>query len=204
MSINRRLHMVKYDFSKRSEVKRYFNDILPQIKDVKVKCVYTPNPFMFNDSIYHIMTDLPVYVMLEDGKALVFEYDFIDELNVEYREMTEEEKENFDKAHIKDYFNHKTDIYNPNISSKPITNMCVELSYGRIVNVEIEQIFERYAKWLETGLDYVSPTIETFNKITFIMDNGNRFVLRAEDAEFDGDTIVGSPDVKMKEEKQNA
>jgi hypothetical protein len=192
--------MSKYDFSKRSEVKKYFNDILPGLKDKKIKGIYTPCPFTFNNDSCLVMTDLPVYVMFEDDKNLVFEYDFVDELKIEYREMTEKEKEEFEKAHIKDYFNYKIDIYNPNISSAPISNKSVELTYGCIVDVEVEQIFEKYAKWLDTGLDYVPPTIETFNKIKFIMDNGNKFDISAEDAEFDGYTLVDSYDAIAKEE----
>jgi hypothetical protein len=147
------------------------------------------------------MTDLPVYVMFEDGENLVLEYDFVDTLMIDYRRMTDIEKEEFEKARIKDYFNYKIDIYNPNISSAPISNKSVELTYGCIVDVEVEQIFEKYAKWIDNGLDYVPPTIETFNKIKFIMDNGKKFEISAEDAEFDGYTLVDSYDAIAKEEK---
>ena len=191
--------MANYDFSKLSEVKKYFNKLLPKIKDKKIKAIYLNNAFTSHNDTYYIFMDTPAYIIFENGDCLVLEYYFIDELNIEYRTMTIDEENNFIEDPRKDYFNYAIDIYNPNISSNPISNLKVKLSYGSIVDVHLKRVTKEYSKWRNGDVEFVLPTEETFNEIKFIMDNGKSFVIKAEDAEMDGYVKIYSNEIKVEE-----
>ena len=186
----------KYDLSCYSQTLMYFKNLLPKIKDIKVKAIYTPRPFWGFNQAYKIEADDPVYILFENGKCLVIEYYFIDDLNIEYRKMTKDELNKFNNASYKDYFNREFDIYD-GCALKPLEHYKIEFQYDSIVDMHIKKVTEEYNKWLDTGLDAVIPSNETFNEIEFIMDNGKSFKVLAEDSEMDGYVLVSSKDIKV-------
>ena len=73
------------DLSKATNVKKYFSDLLVKLKGCKVKAVYSHGVFFSTREGYSCMTDEPIYIIFDDGKCLVLDYYFIDELRIEYR-----------------------------------------------------------------------------------------------------------------------
>ena len=181
-----------YDLSKKSHAESYFSAFLSLVKNIKVKAIYTPAPFLISEeNEYTIMADQPIYIVFENGKCLAVEYYYIDELMLDYREMTKEEKRIRRKDKRKDFFNYKNITYkNYGDELIPDTVYKVQSPYGCISKIKVESVKGKYNKWLSTGLESVQATAETFNKIVIELDNSNELCIYAEDAEIDGYCIV--------------
>lgn len=143
------------------------------------------------------MQDENIYIMFENEKCLVVSYFFIDSLCVEYRSLTEQEKKQILLSIIEDYFNNTIDIYNSH--TKNDRTESISLEYDSIEKITITPVISEYSKWLEDGIDYVSPTSETFCEIKFKMKNGNSFTIAPDDAEADGYTLIWSKEAKETE-----
>lgn len=178
--------------SKLTEAKIYFDNILEKIKDTKVKAIFSFGSFISKHSGTQVyMQDENIYIMFENEKCLVVSYFFIDSLCVEYRSLTEQEKEQISQSIIEDYFNNTIDIYNSYTNKKDRTESIL-LEYDSIEKITITPVISEYSKWLEDEIDYVSPTSETFCEIKFIMKNGNTFTIAPDDAEADGYSLLWS------------
>ncbi len=187
-----------YDFSKASDVEKYFDEFLNQIKNNKVKAIFSLYPsFRYlpdNKRIYSDYSD--VYLLLDNDMCLVISYLFIDSFEMQYRKLTKEEFEIYNKTIVKDYFNCNIDVYNSRtgqISEKSI----ISLEYDAINKVETNRITREYQKWLNGDIDFVKPTKETFDEIKFIMNNGKSFIICADEADVDGYCMTWSDDAKM-------
>lgn len=82
------------DFSKASDVNKFFGDLIEQIADVKISGVYVPTYFITGENSDIFIQDENVYICFENNKCLVVDYKFVNKLSIDYRSMTEEEIEN--------------------------------------------------------------------------------------------------------------
>ena len=187
------------DFSKATNVKKYFAELLIELANVKVKGIYSRLPF-FSTNPYICKTDEPIYILLDNGKCIVIDYHFIDNLEIEYREMTEEELEVYRDAPTADYFNCVHKVHNAH--TMQITEVDkVDLQYGKIVDVKLKPVKVEYNKWVEGHLIVVQPDKETFSEMEFVMDNGASFIVCADDAESDGYSLLWSNDASVEIEE---
>ena len=187
---------------KASEAKVFFDGITEKIRDKKICAVFSKCPSFntFEDRRTY-SEDTPIYIMFDDGQCLIIEYRFADELCVDFRTLTADEKSFFDTLLIKDFFNCTINIHEAvsGICSKnwPIirTEICV-LEYDSVSSIELRTVTEEYPKWINHNIKTVSPTKETFDEIRFIMSNGNTFCLCPERADTDGYVMVWSNEAK--------
>ena len=186
------------DFSKKSQTITYFNSILDELNKSKIKAIFSlAAPFWSHDKksrSYFVDTEL--YVMLENGMCLVITYHFIDELEVQYRRLTAEEEKIYVDAPIKDFLNSVDHIHESPFTEKITQIESCALEYAYISSVSLRSVTREYGKWLDGGIDYVSPTKETFDEIKFTMSNGKSFIICAGDAEIDGYALLWSDDAE--------
>ena len=64
------------------------------------------------------------------------------------------------------------------------------------MDISLRSVTSDYYKWLDKGLDLVSPTEETFDEIKFTMSSGKSFIICADDAEEDGYVLLWSEDTE--------
>lgn len=182
-----------YDFSKATDTRNFFNDILKELNGVKVTGVYSHLPIILARKTFVYMQDEPVYIMLDNGKCLVIDYMDVDRLSVEYREMTVKERERYDDTNEKDCFNRESKVYNPNTHKAEIDKS--SLVYGCLTRVELTPITKPYSTWIDGHIvEDIEPTADTFNDIKFVMDNGKSFYICADDPEVDGYSLLWSED----------
>lgn len=111
------------------------------------------------------------------------EYYFVSELYVEYRDLTNEEMEEYEK--LDDLFNVKHEIYSSNAYTLSHIDT-IELEYGYINEIEINKFSHEYEAWENHSITLLPASDETFDEITFIMNNGKAICICPEDAEVDG------------------
>ena len=194
------------ELSKASEAKAYFNDLIENRRGIRIKFIFSANPFFSNsDGVRIYNDDTEVYVVFEDDQCLIVDYRFIDGLRVDFRLMNEEEKKLFNQQLIQDYFNSSIDIHAwvKNEDGEMVVGgvdrtETIALDYDILVAIELRAVKEEYSKWIDGSLDFVSPTEETFDQIKFIMSNGNTFTICAANAEEDGYVLTWSEDAKQK------
>lgn len=142
-------------------IKSVFSFCLPRIREEEVrKYIYECTKF--------------IYVLFQNHMCLVIQYQCIDELFFELRPLTDEEQGLFDREQPHDCFNYSS-ILDLNIQSA--------LAYSDIVDVILDPVSQEYTKWMNDGVEVVSPTEETFDKIHFLMSNGKTFTICPDDAE---------------------
>lgn len=177
----------------------YFNELIGKIKEDKIEAVFSFDACVFNNHCgyrsYWVTDD--VYIMFESKRCLIIRYLEVDSLEATFRELTKGELEAYEKlkseeCSINDFFNDVTYIYD-SISDRKRRSE-INLEYGRITEIQLSPVTEDYWKWENGKLIHVWPTKETFNDITLIMDNDNRFVVCAGDELDDGACWVHSKD----------
>ncbi len=181
------------DFSKKSQTIKYFDSIIDDLRQSKIKAIFSIAPMSWNHHRGYrtYSTDTEIYILLENEFCLVIDYRFIDALDIQFRNLTPSEKEDYHKLQEKDFFNTENNIRDYYTNKVYLTETC-NLEYGSIVNVSLRSVKKDYSKWLEDGIDFVSPTDETFDEIKFTMSNGKSFVVCADDAEVDGYALFWS------------
>ncbi len=186
-----------YDLSKYSDTKLYFDFIMSKVQNTRVKSIFSLDCPFWNTHIgYRVYSCCErLYIMFENDMCLVIRYLFIDDLDIEYRKLTEEELLQYDKLNIKDYFNGSQDIYHYDTDTVACTET-VKLDYSDIREICIRKVKCEYEKWIDGDLEWVMPTDETFDEIKFIMSNGNSFTVCADDAYVDGYVQVWSEDAE--------
>ena len=192
------------ELSKASEAKLYFEDIIRRNAGIKIKSIFSEPPgFSNNLGFRKYFDDMPIYIQFENDFCLVIDYQFIDALNVEYRPLSEEEKDQFADLWVKDYFNCTVDIHSYTrdengdfLDRVKDRTMTISLEYDMLTSVEIRRVTEGYSKWIDGDLECAVPTEETFDEIKFIMKNGNTFIVCADDAMVDGDVMAWSSEAK--------
>ena len=185
------------ELSKASEAKSYLKSIINHVQGKKIKQIFSLSPFWNNHCGYRLYSDCaPLYIVFETGQCLIIEYNFVDALRAECREMNEEEINNSQNLPLTDYFNSSDDIYN-SVNGK-ITDVdrreTIALEYSELESIELRKVTWEYSKWIDGDIDYVLPTEETFDQIKFVMSNGNSFIVCADDAEMDGYIMAWSTD----------
>lgn len=183
------------DLSKKSQAEAYFHSIMDDLQASTVKAVFALEPLSWSSHGGRRMYDVcsEVFVLLENGNCLVMDYRYIDSLDVQLRKMTAIEQDEYEKWQEKDYFNTVNDIYDLQENRVYQTETC-HLEYGAIREVSLHTVTHEYEKWLDDGIDSVSPTEETFDEIRFTMSNGKSFVVCAGDAMSSGMTWLWSED----------
>ncbi len=181
------------DFSKKSETIKYFNSIMQDLQQSKIKAIFSIAPMSWDHyrGYRTYSTDTEVYILLENEFCLVIDYRFIDALDIQFRKLTSLEEDAYCKLREKDFFNTVNDIHDFRTNKIYRTETC-NLEYSSIVDVSFRSVTNDYSKWLEDGIDFVAPTDETFDEIKFIMSNGKSFIICADDAEVDGYTLFWS------------
>lgn len=183
------------DFAKRADVIKYFKSIKNELQYVKIKSI-----FSFDERYGHSPSGVreyntaeDVFILLENGNALVINYRYINTLDIQLRQLTQDEINEYDDLLIKDYFNAVINVYDAQTKEIKSTEIC-ELEYGSILNVFLDRVKVEYTKWKNNDLVFVEPTEETFCAIKFIMSNGKTFVISPLPAESGGDTRIFSED----------
>lgn len=185
-----------YDLSKASETEKYFENILNKLGDSKILGVYCPLFTWFGYKHFTYMQDEPLYIIFNNGQCLVIEYYDINKLNIKFREMTEDERTVFEESDIKDLFNRTTKIHNSH-TGKLEHIQTSELPYEKLERIELKRVPEEYSAWIDGGIEEgIKPTEETFDEIKFIMKNGKSFIIRADEPEHDGYSLLWSEDAK--------
>jgi len=181
------------DFSKKSETIKYFDSIMEDLQQSKIKAIFSIAPMSWNKHRGYrtYSTDTEIYILLENEFCLVIDYRFIDALDIQFRKLTFSEKEEYHKLREKDFFNTDTEIHDYYTNKVCLVETC-SLEYDSIVDISLRSVTKDYSKWLKNGIDFVSPTDETFDEIKFTMSNGKSFVVCAADAEMDGYTLFWS------------
>ena len=181
------------DFSKKSQTIAYFDSIIGDLRQSKVKAIFTIASMSWNHYCGYrtYSTDTELYILMENECCLVIDYRFVDALDIQYRKLTSFEKEAYQKQREKDFFNTVNDIHDYDTNKVCRIETC-NLEYGSIVDISLRSVTKDYSKWLENGIDFVSPTEETFDEIRFTMSNGKSFVVCADNAEVDGYTLFWS------------
>jgi hypothetical protein len=181
------------DFSKKSETIKYFNSIMQDLQQSKIKAIFSIAPMSWNHHRGYrtYSTDTEVYILLENEFCLVIDYRFIDALDIQFRKLTSLEEDAYCKLREKDFFNTVNDIHDFRTNKIYRTETC-NLEYSSIADVSLCSVTNDYSKWLEDGIDFVAPTDETFDEIKFTMSNGKSFIICADDAEVDGYTLFWS------------
>ena len=185
------------DFSKKSETIKYFNSIMQDLQQSKIKAIFSIAPMSWNHHRGYrtYSTDTEVYILLENEFCLVIDYRFIDALDIQFRKLTSLEEDAYCKLREKDFFNTVNDIHDFRTNKIYRTETC-NLEYSSIADVSLRSVTNDYSKWLEDGIDFVAPTDETFDEIKFTMSNGKSFIICADDAEVDGYVMVWSTDAE--------
>ena len=194
-----------FDFSKATDTKKYFEGILNELGDSKITGVYTVSPIWFNHGYFIYMQCDPIYIIFDNGKCIVVEYNDINCLKAEYREMTESERQVYDEeasmkgeSSMKDLFNRTSNIYG-NLGKVTHIEKSA-LPYGSLKRVEIKRVTEEYSAWVGSGIvDGIKPTEETFSEIKFIMKNGKNFIVCFDDPESDGYSLIWSEDADVED-----
>ncbi|MDE5592784.1 MAG: hypothetical protein K2I75_02505 [Clostridiales bacterium] len=175
-----------------TEAKKYFSEIVEEVKTSKIIGVFASTLVLTNKGSFSYMQDEPIYIMFDNGKCLIVDYVFIDELKAEYRAMTNEEQEEYNEREIKDCFNRCTDICDDN--DKVIGVERSALPYGCLIDIELEPVDGKYTVWSDGDIIEVESTEETFASLEFKMDNGKSFLICAGSAEADGYSYLWSND----------
>ena len=184
------------DFSKASVVKKYLYDIIEKVKSVKVKAVFSICPaYHSNRDVRIYSDDCPIYILFENDDCLVIDYRFIDAFQAEFRKLTDEEQAQYEESVVRDYFNCTIDIHDAYTNEVTRTETIV-LEYGSIERIVINHVINEYQKWIDGDIDFVAPSDETFDKIKFIMSNGNSFTVCADEADVDGYMLTWSDEAK--------
>ena len=131
-----------YDFSKATDTEQYFRETINALNGSKIVGIYNVCPTWFYRGHFIYEQDDPVFIIFDNGYCLVLEYNFINELNVEYRKMTERERQSYDKAPIKDLFNRTTEIHNT-VLGKITSIEKSAFSYAALERVEIKRVMDR-------------------------------------------------------------
>ncbi len=182
------------DFSRAADVNKFFDELLNEIKSLKVTNVYSSGLVLTNNGRFSYMQDTPIYIMFDNGRCLIVDYMFIDELNMEYRQMNETETQDFTDSAIKDSFNRTTPIFDLVDEKRIIAEERSELPYGCIIDIETEKVTESYSAWSNGDIIEREPNDDTFCSIKFVMDNGKSFYISPASAEIDGYSYLWSND----------
>ena len=183
------------DFSKKSEAEKYFNSIQDDLKKSNIKGIFSFDILSWTHPrdcrVYSTHTE--IYILFENGYCLVIDYRYIDALDVQFRKLTSLERDKYFSLREKDFFHMVNDISDSRTGRIYQTETC-NLEYGNIIDVSLRSVTKDYSKWLEDGIDFVSPTEETFDEVEFTMSNGKSFIICADDAEVDGYALLWSED----------
>ena len=190
--------------SKASEAKRFLEEIIKKMRNIKIKTVFSAGPFFSSNKGYRrYEDDTPIYIVFENDECLIIDYRFIDALYMDFRSLNSEENALLEKTMIKDFFNCTVDIHRwaKNDNGESVAGAVdhteiISLEYDAISNIDLRPVREEYEKWIDGDIDYVTPTKDTFDEIKFTMSNGNTFIICADDAYVDGYVMAWSTDAK--------
>ena len=187
MDISENCHLPKA-----SDAAAFFDALLAKTGDVRIKALFSATMTYGYDGgrrVYWL--DEKCYIIFENDECLTVDFPFIDKLHLQYRRMTPEEREIYEASDIKDYFNYKSELYDP--AAKRFETRSIALEYDALDSIELRIRTTPY-EVSASGSEEKTPTPETFDEITFFMKNGKRFTICPEDAVNDGYADVYSGD----------
>ncbi|MBQ9844842.1 MAG: hypothetical protein IJO54_02025 [Oscillospiraceae bacterium] len=159
-------------FNSKKELQKYFDMIVEEIDSQIVKVctfpyadsnAYLPIVYRMNDSLY---------IIFENGKALVINYFNVYEIDVDYRDMTEEEKKNTSQIDCADFFNRVDDIYDYD-TSKLSKRIIMNMDYGKLNKVVLQNYSGEYDYWYNGKVVTYTANNDNFGKLKLITDNNN-------------------------------
>lgn len=168
------------------ELVKYFNEIIENLKFspiVKIFSDYNSCPRNSND-VFHSIDDT-ITILFSNHKALIIDYNNIDNLCVEYKEMSKDEIEKIVSKSCEDLFNRADEIYNPN-TYRMTCRFNSMFEYDVLEKIEFKCINENYGIWDNNEIIEKTPTENTFGEIILILKNGNEIHICPEDAIMDG------------------
>lgn len=184
----------KCSLKKATETEAYFDRLLEDLGNTKIKSVFSPIISFKNYDPKHRTYDCDtLFVIFENSKCLVIEFQYVDALTLQYREMTQAEKAVFDECKIKDLFDNTiqiTDYKTGEISE----TLLISLEYDALKDVEVRRRTDPYYVWGEDEIEEKYPEAETFDGLTFHMKNGNTLVIYPGDVTDGGTMYFCSPD----------
>lgn len=156
------------ELNKINDVNKYFEKLLETIKNIPIIKVCSLASDCCNDDLKYSI-DSALYIIFQNYYMLIIEYYEASRLNVEYRKITDFEKEKFAKVDCRDFFNRTDEVYNVN-TMKMNRRINTQFEYDAIFKIDVNH----------TITDY------TFNQITIHLKNGNEIYLCPEDAVLGG------------------
>jgi hypothetical protein len=181
------------DFSKACDAEMFFRNTLNEIKNVKVKAIFSLSPgfYRYKNLTRIYSTDVPIYILFENEMCLIIDYPFIDELHIQFRKMTSEEISACHYGALTDCF------HNVNSHGEDIEQIAsIALEYDSINEILVHRFSRDYSKWIDNDVKITAAGKETFDEIKFTMDNGRGFTVCADDAEADGYTLIWATDAE--------
>ena len=144
--------------------------------------------------------DDEVYIEFEDEFCLIINLTQESDAFIEYRKLSNNEKNAFSKLQNsdKDFFNNHREIHgwitkedgSREPSPEPYRIIDINFKYDEIESFEVIGFNHSFEKWISKGEGLSEITIpeggDYFNQINFILKNGSKICLAAEDAIFDG------------------
>lgn len=188
-----------YDFSRRTDTKRYLDSVIQTMRNIRVRSVFSFDPISWSNRENRRVYDSgrAIYILFENDVCLCMSYPYIDCLQIELRHLTDTERQDYENASIKDYFNGSQDIYN-GATGEIVESESIHLAYADIVDVSIRPVTDEYERWVDGDLTFFSPNEETFDQITFFMANGKSFTICGGDVIMGGLALVWSEEAECR------
>lgn len=196
--------MYKWDnIQTKTEMEFVLKCIEEKMKSKKIKRIFDLEGGFgedLKDNMISVSIDDEIYIQFEDDFCLIINLTQESNAFVEYRKLTENEKSLFLKLadSDKDFFNSHREIHSwitkedgsREPSSKPYRIIDINLDYDELEKFEVIGFNTSFEKWISNGNGSSEITLpeggDYFNQINFIMRNGTKICLAAEDAVFDG------------------
>lgn len=177
----------------RTELRAYFDSILPVISKKKIKSILPydtwmhdnyefrdfPSHISFNDTI---VFDSSCAIIFEDDSFLDFCELFVSDAYLGLFDLTDSDIEKINSFSRKDLLNNAGYVYSPGY--RTWTEYSFE--YSNVESIDIEVVDYPVSVWIGDDIeDDVMPP-DAFGTITFKLSNGNELIFSPEDADMDG------------------
>ena len=171
-------------FDKRTELQAFMDNIVRENGSRIVKVTsYAPSFSTRGTTVY--MIDGPLFIIFENGMALIIFYRNVCYADIEYRPLTMEEKDELSKIDCNDFFNVVYDLYD--YQTKDLCKrVTLNMDYDCLEKIEVRFFEGGYEEWEKGNIVTKSGTEENFGEIVFVMKNGNTVHIMPEHAEMDG------------------
>ncbi len=189
-----------FDSSKRKEITDFFDAQVNELLGAKVKSVFSIAPPSWTKAPpfrkYYIDSD--VYILFDNGICCIINYLFPDSIEIDFRKLTEEEKELCENLILPDFFNGSQDIYRSCTDEEPERADVISLPYSEIEGIYLAPVKRIDGELVDCGIECESNPDSVIDQIRFKMSNGKCFTVTAGDGFDDGFVWVWSEDCEEK------